>query len=57
MTSNAGFVIEEPAFAVDAAAVAAEGAVGADDAVTRDDDGDLVFAVGESDGAGAAWGA
>lgn len=45
------FVVEEPAFSFDAAAVASEGAVGSDDAVAGDDDGDGVRSVGEADGA------
>jgi len=46
-----GFVLEEPAFAFEAAAVACEGAVGADDAVTGDHDTDGVGSVGEAYGA------
>ena len=44
------FMLQEPAFALDASAVACEGAVGSDDAVTGDDYSDGVGAVGESDG-------
>jgi hypothetical protein len=43
------FVVEEPALAFDAAAVAGEGSVGSDDAMTGDDDGDGIGAVGEAD--------
>lgn len=42
---------EEPALAVDAAAVAGEGAVGADDAMAGDDDADRIRAIREADGA------
>ena len=48
------FVIEQPAFAFDAAAVAVECAVGGDHAMAWDDDRDPVFAIGEPDGSGAA---
>src|SRR5579883_86182 len=42
---------EQPALSVQAGGVAGEGAVGAHDAVTRDDDGDRVGAGGGADGA------
>jgi hypothetical protein len=42
---------QEPAFALDAAAVAAQCAVGCDDAVTRDDERHRVASVGGADGA------
>ena len=48
----AGFVGDEEAFAVEAAAVAGEGAVFADDAVAGDDDGAEVGGVGHGDAAG-----
>src|SRR6266540_3442346 len=53
--SDRFFVIKEPLLAPAAAAVAAERPVGADDAVTGDEDGDLVLAVdapNRADGAG-----
>lgn len=43
------FVIEEPAFAWEAAAVAVECAVGGDDAVAWDDNAHAVLTVGETD--------
>ena len=43
--------LEEQLLALEAAGVAGEGAVGADDAVARDHDRDRVAAVGEADGA------
>jgi hypothetical protein len=43
-------MVEEPAFAFDAAAVAGERAVGADDAVTWKDDGDGIGSIGSADG-------
>src|ERR1700680_5041910 len=50
--SDAGgaLVREQPALAVDAAAIAGQGAVGTDDAVAGYDDADRVGAVGEADG-------
>lgn len=45
-------MVEEPAFAVEAARVAVELALAVDDAVAGDDDGDGVGAVGGTDGAG-----
>src|SRR4051812_29760625 len=44
-------VIQQPAFARQAAAVAGQRAIGPDDAVTRDHDGHGVRAVGQADGA------
>lgn len=41
-------MLQEPALALHAAAVAGEGAVGSDDAVARDNDADGVGAVGQS---------
>src|SRR5947209_822584 len=43
--------VEQPALAVDAAAVPGQLAVAADDAVAGNDDGDRVLAVGQPDGA------
>src|SRR5258708_36848244 len=43
------FVAQQPALALQAAAEAGEGAVGADDAVAGDDDRDRVGAVGQPD--------
>ena len=48
------FVIEEPALALDAAAIAGEGAVGPDHAMTGDDHADGVGAVGQADSANGA---
>src|ERR1700730_14507355 len=48
------FMFEEPLLAFHTAAVAGEGAVGSDDAVTGNDDSDGIGAVGETDG--ADWG-
>jgi len=45
-------VVEQPALAGQAAAVAGERAVGADHAVAGDDDADRVAAVGQAHGAG-----
>ena len=45
------FVLQKPAFAVDAAAIAGERAVGADDPVAGHHDGDRVLAVGGTGGA------
>ncbi len=42
-------MVEQPAFAVESAAVSVEGAVGCDDTVAWDDDADTVSAIGESD--------
>src|SRR5438067_10810329 len=50
-------VFEEPALAFDAAAVAGEGAVGADDAMTGDDNSDGIGAVGEADCPDCGWAA
>src|SRR5688500_10772846 len=50
-TTKIAFVIEQPLLAPAAAGVARELAVGADDAMARDDNGELVPAVGRSDGA------
>src|SRR4051812_39643725 len=50
-----GFVLQEPALAREAAGVAGERAVGADDAVAGDDDADRVQVIGEADGPGAIW--
>jgi hypothetical protein len=47
-------VLEQPAFALQAAGVAGEGAALADHAVAGDDDRDRVAAVGEADGAAGA---
>lgn len=44
-------MVEKPAFAFDAATVAGEGTVGADDAVAGQDDGDGIGSVGGADGA------
>lgn len=44
-------MLEQPALLVEAAGVAGERAVGADDAVAGDDDGDAVLAVRGADGA------
>ena len=43
------FMLEKPAFALDASSVAGKGAVGSDDAVTRHDDSDWIGTVGETD--------
>jgi hypothetical protein len=45
--------LEEGGLALDAVGVAGERAVGADDAVTGDEDGDLVGGAGAGDGATA----
>jgi hypothetical protein len=45
------FVVQQPALALNAAAVAGEGAVRTNDPVTRNDDCDRIRSVGESDGA------
>src|SRR5271165_4571400 len=52
-----GLVLEQPAFAVEASAIAAKAASGGDHPVARDDDRDRVLAIGGSDcpaGAGLA---
>jgi len=46
-----GFVLQQPGLALEAAAVASEGAVRADDTMAGDDDADGVLAVGEADAA------
>ena len=51
---DAALRLEQPELAPQAAAVAAQAAAGRDHAVTRDDDGDAVGAVGAADGAGRA---
>ena len=48
------FVVQQPFLAPDAAAVAAQRPVGADDAVAGDDDRQAVVAVGAAHGAGGA---
>ena len=60
MPPEPAFVVEEPLLAFEAAGVAGEGAVGADDAVAGDEDGDGIGGVGPGDGPqgrGAADGA
>src|SRR5256885_2804545 len=47
-------MLQQPALAVDAATEAGKLAVRTDDAVTRNDDGDGVLAVGGTDGAGGS---
>ena len=48
-------MVEEPAFAFDAAAVAGERAICSDDAVAGEDDGDGIGSIGGADGADGGW--
>ena len=50
-SAGLGFVIDQPALAVDAEAVVADVAAGAHDAVARDDETDRVGRIGRADGA------
>jgi hypothetical protein len=45
------FVSKQPLLALDPTAIAGKTCVGADDAVTRDHDGDRVGTIGKTDGA------
>src|SRR5215472_5192950 len=47
-------MLEQPALAREAAAISRERAVGADDAMARDDDADGIAAIGAADGANGA---
>src|SRR5580704_567625 len=48
LETHLAFVVEQPAFALDPAAVAGERAVGADDSMTGDDDANRIGAVGQA---------